>query len=370
MARKFINIFESLQKDILFGELPIGQVLLTEEELEEKYQCSRSPVRKALDQLEAMGFITRIRGSGSYAGKIRNHSKSHSKSVVLLLPNLGGPYHEFISAAADTIKKLPVCMFPLEHHYSLEGYVQCFEKIENALVDGVILVPPSNRSVMEEMLYKKAIERFKGKIVYAVRQGHNLGDANVWFDFSQATENVINECCMTELKSVIYIGDGSQSYDMNSTLESVGATCKKNKIDFDPSRHFISDYSLSTVHRLMYLLVGLPKPILTLCSQATSAVLIANLVEACHWRLGKDIYVAGFGNKDYYRTENGIGVSVLCHPHDVCGKTAMTKMVQLLTGKSSKKSFMKFEKVTGQYLRRGSCGIFDHEPTQYKKPIV
>jgi GntR family transcriptional regulator len=74
-----------LQDKILMGELPVGTILPTEQQLCEQYQISRITARKALEDLANMGLINRVQGKGSIVTdqklshspmKIRGHKRS------------------------------------------------------------------------------------------------------------------------------------------------------------------------------------------------------------------------------------------------------------------------------------------------------
>jgi len=59
------SLLGKLQKDILTGKLRPGQKL-TEQDLCETYQVSRTPVREALRQLEMDGLVENIRNRGAF----------------------------------------------------------------------------------------------------------------------------------------------------------------------------------------------------------------------------------------------------------------------------------------------------------------
>lgn len=59
------SLLGKLQKDILTGKLRPGQKL-TEQELCQSYQVSRTPVREALRQLEMDGLVENIRNRGAF----------------------------------------------------------------------------------------------------------------------------------------------------------------------------------------------------------------------------------------------------------------------------------------------------------------
>src|SRR5690625_2165800 len=59
------QIYKDIMQKIKNGELSKGDMLPTEKELQKTYQASRSPIRYALDLLEAKGYIIRTPGKGT-----------------------------------------------------------------------------------------------------------------------------------------------------------------------------------------------------------------------------------------------------------------------------------------------------------------
>ena len=66
LVRGSRSITTQIRRAIEAGTLVHGDQLPPERELSENYSASRSTIRKALDQLEEEGFVTRKVGSGTY----------------------------------------------------------------------------------------------------------------------------------------------------------------------------------------------------------------------------------------------------------------------------------------------------------------
>ncbi len=73
-ARASQRIEQSLQRQILSGELQPGCKLPSEEALGKQHQVSRTAVREAMRQLNGCGLVETINGSGSYVsnGRLEN----------------------------------------------------------------------------------------------------------------------------------------------------------------------------------------------------------------------------------------------------------------------------------------------------------
>jgi len=66
---KYIQLVETLRKDILTSKLKSGDRLLSENELKRKYKVSSTTVRKCIDILRHEGLIHRIQGVGTFIEK-------------------------------------------------------------------------------------------------------------------------------------------------------------------------------------------------------------------------------------------------------------------------------------------------------------
>ncbi len=65
---KYQTVIDWIKKEISDGNLKDGDKLPVERELCARFELSRQTVRRALDELEAGGVISRVQGSGSYVG--------------------------------------------------------------------------------------------------------------------------------------------------------------------------------------------------------------------------------------------------------------------------------------------------------------
>lgn len=66
MQLKYQSVFNDLQSKILAGLWPENAMIPTEFELCKEHNVSRITVRRALDELEQMGLIRRLRGKGTF----------------------------------------------------------------------------------------------------------------------------------------------------------------------------------------------------------------------------------------------------------------------------------------------------------------
>lgn len=84
---KYQRLFESLKSDIVGGRYKPGQKMPSEAALVNKSGASRITVGRAIRELQNLGLVDRIAGSGTY---VRNMATDHRPHLFgLLIPDLG-----------------------------------------------------------------------------------------------------------------------------------------------------------------------------------------------------------------------------------------------------------------------------------------
>ncbi len=83
---KYVQLVETLRKDINSDELQNGDKLLSENELKRKYNVSSTTVRKCIDILRNEGLITRVQGVGTFINK--PHIKRSLEKILSFTKNM------------------------------------------------------------------------------------------------------------------------------------------------------------------------------------------------------------------------------------------------------------------------------------------
>ena len=82
---KWLEIFETLQKELRDGIYPQGVPLPSEEALDRKFGVSRITAVRAMEELRQCGLVWRKRGCGTFATKI---ARRESGRLGLIIPSL------------------------------------------------------------------------------------------------------------------------------------------------------------------------------------------------------------------------------------------------------------------------------------------
>ena len=68
-APKYVEVATAIEHEIFQKKLKFGDSLPTEQQLCERFQCSRGTVRQAVDILDKSGLVQRKQGSGMFVGR-------------------------------------------------------------------------------------------------------------------------------------------------------------------------------------------------------------------------------------------------------------------------------------------------------------
>jgi GntR family transcriptional regulator, arabinose operon transcriptional repressor len=145
---KYQKLFESLKADIVSGRFKPGQKLPSEAALVNKSGASRITVGRAIRELQNLGLIDRIAGSGTY---VRNLAKDDRRPYLfgLLIPDLG-----------ETEIFEPIC----------QGIANAPEATEHALlwghVDAAASKPEQAWRLCEQYIARKAAGVFFAPLEY------------------------------------------------------------------------------------------------------------------------------------------------------------------------------------------------------------
>lgn len=111
----YYQLKQFLAERIATGEWQPGDMLPTEEQLQEQYQLSRTTVRQALKELEFEGKISRFRGKGTFVSKPKiSHSPDPHFNLTAYLQQAGMQpgwkvlAHDWIPAPVEVAERMAI----------------------------------------------------------------------------------------------------------------------------------------------------------------------------------------------------------------------------------------------------------------------
>lgn len=122
---RYIMVYEELKKDILEGIFKVGSLLPTEQELEVRFNVSRTTIRNAVSLLKADGFVDVKQGRGT---TILNPSTSQKLSVITsITESLQKNGHE-VTVKEMSITKCSVPIY-LSNYFNTNDELYCIERV-------------------------------------------------------------------------------------------------------------------------------------------------------------------------------------------------------------------------------------------------
>jgi GntR family transcriptional regulator of arabinose operon len=140
MLPKYQVIADDLRERIKNGEFPVGSIVPTEAQMQEKFGVSRQTVRQAVKTLINEGFLKSERGSGTY-----------------VLRNSDSEVTELLANAAPEKLKIGVIVTYLSD-YIFPSIIRGIEKVTRAN-DAVMILASTNNDVEQE---RACLEQMKG----------------------------------------------------------------------------------------------------------------------------------------------------------------------------------------------------------------
>lgn len=151
-------LFNNISKDILQGEYKPGDQLI-EQELQDKYQVSKTPLREAFQMLINTGLVERKARKGCFIKKIDIREIRHIYEIRILLEGLAAKeaYERFTEADTHTLQQLYEAMRDDAYQENAVTYYQHhneFQKFFGKVSGNDMLVEICEKLRMQNIWYK------------------------------------------------------------------------------------------------------------------------------------------------------------------------------------------------------------------------
>lgn len=142
------RISDDLKEKIVSGHFQIGDQLPTEKELSDSYSVSRITAKRALNELEHLGLVSRTRGKGTFVQSPHKQKNYSSKRVLFVIPFEGIFLGNFNQGLVPTLNNSDTTVFITYASYLKENTAA--DIIEN--FDGLIYYPLSTSQYLDILL--------------------------------------------------------------------------------------------------------------------------------------------------------------------------------------------------------------------------
>lgn len=151
-------VIEMLRK----GELKPGDLMKTEMELCDEYGISRYPVRQAMEELVAEGYLVRVRGKGTFVSKeLPNMRTSGGKLLGMVMNHLTDGFNgHILSGFERQARKRGYLTIACCSEGSPEEELRCIDMLFESSVSGISIFTCDESSIAERL------DDFKSKGIY------------------------------------------------------------------------------------------------------------------------------------------------------------------------------------------------------------
>ena len=333
---KYVQISEHFKELILSRDIALGDKLLSESEIVEKFKVSRHTARQALMQLEKDGFIYKEQGKGAFC--CYKQKKDQNKNIAVLttyisnyiFPPIISGIEEVLSAAGYTLS-----LFNTNNDKQKEG--EYLNKIIDSDIDGLIVEP--TMSALENInlpLYKE-LEKRKLPFIMINAKYDEIDPAYVTMDDVEGG--------YTLTKYLIQMGHrdiaGIFKYDdLQGRNRQDGYIKALSEFGIGSKSEYIGKYVTGEEEFLPYefasnLLRRSNKPTAIVCYNDQIAFYVLQAVRDAGLKVPEDISIVGYDDSDM-ATATEVKLTTVRHPKCEMGKRVARFLINMIENNEEK----------------------------------
>lgn len=200
------------------GELKPGSIMKTEFELCDEYGISRYPVRQAMEELVAEGYLIRTRGKGTFVSNELPGPRAYDDKVLgLMLPNLTAGFNgQILSGFEKQARKKGYLTVVCCSDGSKEEEIKCIDMLMERGVSGIFVFP------CDESRINSKAEELKSKGIYLGLMDRNPGIQDVDYigsDNYGGVYSAVRHLSLQGFRNIIFVADGSNASSVRERLD-------------------------------------------------------------------------------------------------------------------------------------------------------
>ncbi|MDO8685284.1 MAG: GntR family transcriptional regulator, partial [Clostridiales bacterium] len=293
------NIIERIKK----GEMKPGSVMQTESELCIEYGISRYPVRQAMDELEAEGYVHRKRGKGTFVCNELPVMVNGKRLLGLILPNLskgfcGQIFKGFEKQAGGKGYLVAAC--------STDGLAdeedKCIDRMVESDVNGIFLFPCEKSRVGQKL------GRLTERGIYLGIMDRNPGLVDIDYvgsDNRGGAYSAVRHLAMQGYGNVAFVSDKSNVSSIDERMEGYLKAVEDFGLNSITHINVHDDLSKYSYHRHRVFLDDLREELIDLKKNLPLGIFAVNdgiamqcmlILKEEGFAVGTEIGIVGFDN--------------------------------------------------------------------------
>lgn len=338
---KYMDIVDWAKEQIAIGAFQHKKKFFSESKLGEIFGFSRQTVRRALDELEQMGYITRVRGSGTYITdnqlitEPKTLVKEKSSMVVGIVSTHLDAYifPSIIEGIESVLSAGGYTTLLTSTKNLIEGEIRALQLMLERRLDGLIVGAtksglPSINTALYRTISQKGIP-----IVFVDSFYPDLTAPYVALDDYEAGYVAVQHLIKKGHRDIAGIFTHS---DIQGHLRYKGFMrgLMENGISIRDDR--IIWYSKENMLQILYsedLWESLSTCTAALCYNDSLAIMLMNLLKQKGKRVPEDISVVGIDNSELAQIHS---LTSIAHPGEQLGKAAARLLLSMINGVEGK----------------------------------
>lgn len=344
MEKKYQTVTDTIQRWITSGQYKENDKLPTESDLMTQFDVSRHTVRKALGELETVGFVYRVQGGGTYVAERAKRTIATMQSVAVMATHINDYIFPSIISGIERVlseQSVSLMLSSTENNENIEA--QNLSKLMNSAIDGLIVEPTRSAfTVKNEAIYTQLSQNHVPIVTMNAKFKTLQAPYFVMDDFQggqMATEYLLKHHHQHILG--IFKTDDQQGVDrMNGYVHALQ---KANQPDSALTLFYQSGKAEERIgDRLRTLFAQPTRPTAMICYNDKIAVLAYNIAQTMGIRVPEELSIIGFDNSSL-ASSYGLHLTSVNHPKAEMGRDAAKLMLRMIQNPT--KDFMAESKV-------------------------
>lgn len=357
---KYLLVQEWIKSEINKGTYVNGDKIPSENELMEQFGFSRQTVRLAISNLENMGYLEKVKGSGTYVNVRNIQSNKEEHNIGVILRHLDYYiYPEIIKGIEYTLMQHGYTMTLGITHNKNDKEMAVLNSMMEKKLDGIIAEPAKTAMPMP---IKDTYARISSQLpIVFIEGGYQGVDIPVVsMDYVNATKTAVEYLISMGHRN---IGAMLRSDEMGGHLRYEGytRTLMENNLPASDRNVLwynsdISETLFSTLFRQLYF-AGMNKCSAILCQNDKAAEILINNLKEINVKPFEEVSIISFDNS---LTAEMLGLTSMTHGKSELGTKAAEMLLRQIKTKESHGALLKSELVVrGSVHKRSFSNSWD-----------
>lgn len=349
---KYLIVQEWIKSEIHKGNYVNGDKLPSENELIERFGFSRQTVRLAISNLENMGYLERVKGSGTYVHVHSSHSAKEEKNIGVILRHLDYYiYPEIVKGIEAVLMQNGYTMTLGITHDRTDMEASVLNSMMEKKLDGIISEPCKTAMPMP---VKDVYARIGAQLPLVFLGGSYQGlDVPVvsmdYIDGAKLAAEYLIKMGHRNIGCVLKSDDLSGHFKYEGINQALAAhNIKVNDRNVLWFSSDMSDNLFSTLFRQVYF-SGFNRCTALVAQDDKTAELIVNMLKGMNIKPFEDVSIVSFDNS---ATAEMLGLTSVNHSKSELGAKCAETLLRLIRTKSAKSEMMRGRLVMRESVKK------------------